>query len=552
VTEDDVRLIAFYLPQFHPIPENDEWWGKGFTEWTNVSKAAPLFRGHYQPHLPSELGFYDLRVPEVREAQAQLALEHGIHGFCYYYYWFAGRRILERPLDEVLRSGRPDFPFCICWANETWSRRWDGSEHEVLLKQEHTPENDVRFIHDVLPLLRDPRYIRVDGAPLLLVYRVNLMPDPARTADTWRRICAEHGVDRLHLASVESFENREPRTMGFDSAVEFPPHAVVSQLLNKEIADLPADYAGNIYDYREVVQYELNKGYPLYRRFPGVMTQWDNTPRRGRAGNVFLHASPEYYELWLRGAIDTAREHLRAGERLVFINAWNEWAEGTHLEPDQRNGRAWLEATRRAARGRTHWPTLMSFAEKLERLEGEAKKDFLREVRMHYEMLDRSIAYFMQQFEPHALPYGVGEFKPARPALLEDLPQEKDGFGHIDRFNQQGHIDKAVVTRASTVFLRGWAFCTAKERMQNVPSYLVMTHAQTGREYYAALLSRMERSDVAQAYPAFPPRNTRESGFFFYGRVFQLEPGPYRLGMIHVLETRAARVDFEGSFEVVE
>jgi hypothetical protein len=548
---DDVKLIAFYLPQFHPIPENDEWWGKGFTEWTNVSKAVPLFSGHYQPHLPAELGFYDLRVPEVREAQAQLAREHGIHGFCYYYYWFAGRRILQRPLEEVLQSGRPDFPFCICWANETWSRRWDGSEHEVLLKQEHTPENDVRFINDVLPLLRDPRYIRLDGAPLLLVYRVKLMPDPPRTADTWRRVAAEHGIERLHLCSVESFENREPRTLGFDSAVEFPPHAVVSPLLNKEIADLPADYTGNLYDYREVVQYELNKPYPVYRRFPGVMTQWDNTPRRGKAGNVFLHASPEYYELWLRGAIDTARDKLQPHERFVFINAWNEWAEGTHLEPDQRHGRQYLEATRRAVRGRTHWPTLMAYAQNAQRLEGAAKEAWLREVHMHHEMLERSIAYLMSLAEPYALPYGVAEFNAARPVLLEDLPAEKDGVGHIDRFNQYEKITQAVIERRGVLFLRGWAFCAARESMQKVPTYLVATHLQSGRDYYAPLLSRMERADVAAAFPQYPSRNTSESGFFFYGRVARLDPGRYRLGIIHVLESRSARLEFEGSFEVL-
>jgi len=224
----DVKLIAYYLPQFHPIPENDEWWGPGFTEWTNVSQASPLFRDHYQPHIPGELGFYDLRLPEAREAQARLAREHGIYGFCYYYYWFAGRRLLERPLQEVLESGKPDFPFCICWANENWSRRWDGSEQEILVEQLHNEQTDVDFIRDVIPLFRDPRYIRIKGAPLLIIYRVSLIPEPSKTAARWREICAESGFPDIHLCMSETFGLTEPRQYGFDSSVQFPPHGVAA------------------------------------------------------------------------------------------------------------------------------------------------------------------------------------------------------------------------------------------------------------------------------------------------------------------------------------
>ena len=201
----DVKLIAFYLPQYHPIPENDEAWGKGFTEWTNVTRARPLFDGHYQPHSPADLGFYDLRVAETREEQARLARSYGIYGFCYYYYWFDRRRLLSRPLDEMLQSGKPDFPFCICWANEPWSRRWDGSDHDVIASQDYNQGYADRFIDDVIPILRDPRYIRVDGRPLLILYRLDHLPDPAAAAAAWREACRREGVGEICLAAMGTY-----------------------------------------------------------------------------------------------------------------------------------------------------------------------------------------------------------------------------------------------------------------------------------------------------------------------------------------------------------
>ncbi|MDQ3627188.1 MAG: glycoside hydrolase family 99-like domain-containing protein, partial [Verrucomicrobiota bacterium] len=216
------RAIAFYLPQFHPIPENDEWWGKGFTEWTNVAKTRPIYPGHYQPHLPNELGFYDLRLPEARDAQADLARDHGIHGFCYYHYWFNGRRVLERPFNEVLASGRPDFPFCLCWANENWTRAWDGREHDVLLAQHYSEADDREHIRWLCRAFADPRYIRIKGKPLFLVYRTTALPDPRRTTDIWREEARRLGIGELFLGRVESNfpgERGDPRPLGFDAAV---------------------------------------------------------------------------------------------------------------------------------------------------------------------------------------------------------------------------------------------------------------------------------------------------------------------------------------------
>ena len=210
VEAEAVQAIAFYLPQYHPIPENDAWWGKGFTEWTNVTRARPLFPGHYQPHRPADLGFYDLRLPEVRKRQAELARHYGISAFCYHHYWFQGRKLLERPFQEVLASGRPDFPFCLCWANEHWSRSWDGNQGTVLVAQQHSAADDRRFIEDLLPALRDQRYFRVSGKAVLLVYQASLFPDASNTAEIWREACAHSGVGELFLVSAEFSERRSP------------------------------------------------------------------------------------------------------------------------------------------------------------------------------------------------------------------------------------------------------------------------------------------------------------------------------------------------------
>ncbi len=346
-TNHSPKVIAFYLPQFHPIPENDEWWGKGFTEWRNVARAKPLYRGHYQPHLPADLGFYDLRVPEVRDAQADLAKMYGIHGFCYYYYWFGGRKLLDRPLREVLELGRPDFPFCICWANENWSRRWDGSEHEILLAQEHSHESDERFILDVIPILKDRRYIRISDKPLLLVYRVDLLPRPVETAQTWRTVAAAHGLPDLHLCAVQSFGISDPRPYGFDAAAEFPPHGNPLHNVEQQVSGVTLDFAGTIVDYRETARLAAAAPVPDYPLHRAVMVGWDNTPRRGKRGIIFANSTPKSYYDWLSALVHDSRTRDGASE-LIFINAWNEWAEGAHLEPDLKHGHAFLEATKQA------------------------------------------------------------------------------------------------------------------------------------------------------------------------------------------------------------
>ncbi|OGT82684.1 MAG: glycosyl hydrolase [Gammaproteobacteria bacterium RIFCSPLOWO2_02_FULL_61_13] len=344
----DVRLIAFYLPQFHPIPENDAWWGKGFTEWTSVVQACPLFPGHYQPHLPADLGFYDLRVAESRTAQAELAREYGVYGFCYYHYWFAGKRLLERPLNDVLRLGQPQFPFCICWANETWTRRWDGSNNEILIEQKHDAATDAAFMHDLLPYLADPRYIRIHGRPLVLVYRIDLFPEPQRTAALWRDIAINAGVGDPYLVQVESFSiTGDPMANGFDAAVEFPGHQIPKAAVMNVDPGVPT-FKGRKFDYLTYARFMARRPDPAYRRFRSVMPAWDNTARMRERAGLFVGSSPEIYQAWLREAVGRTRNKAAGDERVVFINAWNEWGEGCHLEPDLHYGRQYLEATRAA------------------------------------------------------------------------------------------------------------------------------------------------------------------------------------------------------------
>lgn len=338
------KALAFYLPQYHPIPENDEWWGKGFTEWYNVTKARPLFPGHYQPHLPGELGYYDLRVPEVRMAQAELAREHGVHGFVYYHYWFKGRRLLERPFEEVLASGMPDFPFALCWANEEWTRGWDAQTGHVLMRQEFSEADDRAHIRDLLRAFKDPRYITIDGRPLMLIYRPALIPNLLRTSEIWRAEVQRAGFPDLYLCWVESWGvppgRQGPKTFGLDASVGFMP--VQGDQLHPSLETLRGH---RVLDYESAAEEALKLLDCPWKRFPSVMVGWDNTARRAQGATIYHGATPAHYEHWLRCTADSLAG-VRSEENYLFILAWNEWAEGNHLEPDQRNGRGFLEATR--------------------------------------------------------------------------------------------------------------------------------------------------------------------------------------------------------------
>ena len=348
-----VKLIALYLPQFHPIPENDGWWGKGFTEWTNVRKAVPNFIDHYQPRIPGDLGYYDLRDVEVQKRQIQLAKKYGIYGFCFYYYWFSGKRLLERPLDQFVENTDLDFHFCICWANENWTRRWDGREDDILIGQTHTENDYMAFIRDVAPILGDKRYIRIDGRPLLIVYHLTLLPDPQRAAEIWREECRQAGIGEIYLAAIQSFGLEDPKPYGFDATIEFPPHNCLEGIAMVDQSNLQItnpDFVGEVFEYRVAAQLVMNHPVPTYTKFRTVMPSWDNTARRQNTGVTFINSTPSAYRSWLAKAVEYTRRNLSEDKRFIFINAWNEWGESAYLEPDQRYGYAYLQATKEAVR----------------------------------------------------------------------------------------------------------------------------------------------------------------------------------------------------------
>ena len=382
------RAIAFYLPQFHPIPENDLWWGEGFTEWTNVRQATPLFTGHYQPRIPTELGYYDLRSSETREAQAELARAHGVEGFCYWHYWFASRRLLERPFNAVLKSGKPDFPFCLAWANHSWTASWVGRPWERLIDQTYPGRADyVSHFRAVQDAFADDRYITVDGKPVFLVFRPDKMAEPHEFTDCWRELAFEAGFKGLYLLGIMNAD-ADPKILGLDGGVhkglghllsflpatlqrkaearrrvqvllERPGLTAIHQAIaharrpawpgpldawHDEASEqvlLPAVCA-----YEDMINAASRRLSLSNDHFPCVVPNWDNTPRVGRWGWVLQDSSPELFAQHLRHALQLIEDR-PFQKRLVFLKSWNEWAEGNHLEPDQRYGRGYLEATRR-------------------------------------------------------------------------------------------------------------------------------------------------------------------------------------------------------------
>jgi lipopolysaccharide biosynthesis protein len=345
---NNVKPIAIYLPQFHTIPENDKWWGEGFTEWVNVKKGELLFEGHYQPHIPHEsIGYYNLSNPEILINQAAMAQNYGIYGFCFYHYWFGGKKLLDLPVENYLKSAdRTSFPFCLCWANENWTRRWDGRENEILIAQNHSDEDDLAFILDKIPYFKDSRYVRINDKPVLLIYRTELLPDPKKSAAIWRQAMREHGIGEIYLIRIESIDaNINPMDIGFDAATEFAPDW---RNLGNEVTPEPINRETPlVIDYYDTIMRILSKKMPDYKIFRCVFPHWDNSARRGSSALAFINTDIDIFEFYLQKVIDFTRKHHKEEEQFFFINAWNEWGEGCHLEPDKKNQFKYLESCKK-------------------------------------------------------------------------------------------------------------------------------------------------------------------------------------------------------------
>lgn len=351
--ENKPKILAFYLPQFHPIPENDKWWGKGFTEWTNVAKAKKYFPGHYQPRIPADLGFYDLRVPETREAQAGLAKDAGIDGFCYWHYWFdENHQLLERPFNEVLKSGKPDFPFCLAWANENWyAKSWDknGSD-KLLIEQKYSgiPQYEKHF-YDVLPAFKDKRYVKVDGKPVFMIYKPLASPEIPVFIETWRKLAAKNNLPGIYFIG-HCFNDRKNidkyRKLDLDAIntccindytdkrcfLSKSVHYVLRHIFRKPF----------IIPYKKVSKMFFDKKMDINEKIcPSIITGWDHTPRSGIKGSMFSGETPEQFAAHAKTVVENAR-----GE-FIFIKSWNEWAEGNYLEPDLKSSHQYLEALKR-------------------------------------------------------------------------------------------------------------------------------------------------------------------------------------------------------------
>lgn len=346
------KTIAFYLPQFHAFEENDKWWGKGFTEWRNVARGTPRYKGHYQPRIPRDLGFYDLNNIDTIQSQCDLAKHNGIDAFCFYYYWFNGKRLMEKPLD-LLANSDIDQDFCIMWANENWTRTWDGLENDVLIKQDYLDQDEDAFIADTASYMADSRYVRMNGQPLFILYRPGLLPDAKATIERWRQKWTAQLGETPLVMMVQGFGEEDPTVFGLDGAVEFPPHKVCAGLknINDRCQILDTNFKGLVRDYADVVDKSLNEIAPDFPLIKTVSPHWDNDARREGRGMTMHGSTPALYEKWLNGAIDFAVEHPVNEESVVFVNAWNEWAEGAYLEPDVHYGHAYLNATRRAVKG---------------------------------------------------------------------------------------------------------------------------------------------------------------------------------------------------------
>lgn len=382
MTNKKARVIAFYLPQFHPIPENDEWWGKGFTEWTNVGKAKPLFKGHYQPRVPADLGYYDLRMPEVREAQANMAREAGVEGFCYWHYWFGnGKQLLEKPFNEVLNSGKPDFPFCLGWANHswtnhTWNKHKGWSKDTVLMEQTYPGEDEhTSHFYEVLKAFKDPRYINVDGKPIFVIFRPLDIPNGNSFIELWQSLAKINGLKGIHFIGIannasnfqidnkrkkyhipnfnnSSFHYNQILNLGFDAVnsrgllrAQLISKGWLTKFLHAGIKKFFGMSFLNVYDYKEIIKHYYVNDDSNENVYPTLLPQYDRSPRSGKNGIVIKNSTPKLFKESIEKALSLI-ENKPTEHKILFLQSWNEWAEGNYIEPDIKYGHEFLDALR--------------------------------------------------------------------------------------------------------------------------------------------------------------------------------------------------------------
>ncbi len=347
-------ILAHYLPQFHPIPENDVWWGKGFTEWTNTAKAKPLFRGHVQPNLPADLGFYDLRVPEVREQQAELARNHGITGFAYWHYWFGnGQQILERPFNEVLQSGQPDFPFCLAWANESWTGVWHGLKDQILMEQKYPGEADhILHFNHVLPAFQDKRYIKIDNKPIFIIYLPQFLPDTAKFTKLWNDLAIQNGFAGMFFIGIYTMD-WDHKLEGFEEKSVHPLHQYMAMFeassfrrKKNNLINFLMQRLKSTYNYSDLVR-NYNFSWLDNNDFvPTILPNWDNTPRSGKKGYIIHGSTPALFREHFMSVVQFVKQQTTNKNNIILLKSWNEWAEGNYLEPDSRWGTGYLEVIR--------------------------------------------------------------------------------------------------------------------------------------------------------------------------------------------------------------
>lgn len=498
----DVRVIAYYLPQFHPVPENNEWWGPGFTEWTNVVSAKPYLPEHHQPRIPADLGFYDLRIESVQLEQIALAKQYRVTGFCYYYYWFSGKTLMTMPIDRHLEMGY-DFDFCLCWANENWSRRWDGSESDVLMAQRHVAEDDISFIRSCIKYFRSPRYIKIDGAPFLQVYRVSLLENPSETIERWREIVRSEGFPGLHVSMVEFGDLQNPFHYGCDSSSQFMPHGCDVEEKTTDFEGVDPNFKGKIYDYSDFVRAEIARPPVSHIQFRGAMPSWDNTSRKGVAGNIIHGATPALFELWMSHLVNFTRQNLPEGLRFIFITAWNEWAEGAHLEPDRKLGHKNLQAVRNS---------LMDDRRVLAQLAHSADGSLLLdETSAVWQLVEKLMNANSQLANLVRLRYGKRdrsrEWLPTLVIVDEEIIQVSDApamsRAWIEGFNGRPSLDlkQIILSEKSGIDIRGWVYCPNVRIPDTLPLFISLKpeHEGSRRRRLAMIWNRESRQDVVDA-----------------------------------------------------